>query len=45
MPERSKEGLEAELKRLRSENRRLQEENQALRQELGPVVRDVAANE
>jgi superfamily II DNA or RNA helicase len=45
MPERSKEGLEAELTQLRSENRRLQKENQALRQELEPVTRDVAPAE
>jgi hypothetical protein len=45
MPERSKESLEAELKRLRSENRRLQKENQALRQKPGPAVRDVPTAE
>jgi len=45
MPERSKEGLEAELKRLRSENRRLQRENRELRHELGPIARQEAPAE
>jgi len=45
MPERSKESLEAELKRLRSENCRRQKENQALRQEPGLVARDVTPAE